>query len=220
MHSDTLKIDFHVHSEYSHDSKVKIKELIDLWCSRSIVSIVCDHNTLKGAARFWHEFKDRDTGIEPVYAEEITTTEGEIIGIFLKEEIHPGHSASETIDEIHRQNGLVLIPHPFDRTRRRSIDPVVLDALIEHVDIIEGFNSRTIFQDDNQKAAQYGMSHKKPLVSGSDAHLHFEIGRAYTRIKPFENPGHLLKNLDAAVQVTKKSTPFVHLITKIDKAFR
>jgi len=56
MYSEPMRIDFHVHSEFSHDAKIRIKDLIDLWKREQILSIVCDHNTMRGSRSFWKNF--------------------------------------------------------------------------------------------------------------------------------------------------------------------
>ena len=52
----------------------------------------------------------QDPDLPLVFAEEIATREGEIIGLFLTEEIPPGLPAAETLDLIHGQGGLTLDP--------------------------------------------------------------------------------------------------------------
>lgn len=220
MYSEPMRIDFHVHSEFSHDAKIRIKDLIDLWKREQILSIVCDHNTMRGSRSFWKEFSSFGSEFSPIHAEEITTTHGEIIGLFLQEEIPPMKSAHESIDAVREQGGLVLIPHPFDTMRKHSIQPSVLDDIITRVDIIEGFNARTFFKKYNEKAARYGDLHNKPLTSGSDAHFRCEIGKVYTEIKPFDNPKGLLCNLRAVRFHDVSCCPIVHIFSKLTRALR
>ena len=52
-----------------------------------------------------------------IVGEEIMTSSGEIIGLYLNEEIPAGLSCDETIDRIIGQGGVVYVPHPYDEKR-------------------------------------------------------------------------------------------------------
>ena len=102
-----------------------------------------------------------------IISEEIMTAQGEIIGLFLTEEVHPYLSAAETVDRIHDQGGLVLVPHPFCSYRTSSaIRTDTLDEIIDHVDIIEGYNARTVRDEDNFRAREYAMQHTYAGLGG------------------------------------------------------
>ena len=49
-----------------------------------------------------------------IVGEEVKTSQGEVIGLFLHERIERGMSMDETL-RIQDQGGLVYMPHPFDR---------------------------------------------------------------------------------------------------------
>ena len=70
---------------------------------------VTDHNTIRGAllARELADFK-------VIVGEEVKSSQGDIIGLFLSEEVPKGLSPLETVRRIKGQGGLVLVPHPFD----------------------------------------------------------------------------------------------------------
>jgi len=220
MSSDLLRIDFHVHSEYSRDATIKIKDLIDLWKRKRILSLVCDHNTLAGSRSFWRDFSTINPGIEPILCEEITTTDGEIIGLFLEEEIPPMLPARDTIESIRRQGGLVLIPHPFDAMRKRSLQHSVLVDIISQVDIIEAFNARALRKKYNDRAARFARIQGKPAVAGSDAHFSCETGRVYTEIEPFDGPETLLRNLARVRYHQRACCPIVHVFSKLTRVLR
>ena len=111
-----LKADLHVHSEYSPDSESSLVDIIEHCTAKGINCIaITDHNEIAGAI----ELKN----IAPftvIVGEEILSSSGEIIGLFLTEHIPAQLSAEETIRRIKDQGGLVLIPHPFDRYFRPS----------------------------------------------------------------------------------------------------
>jgi predicted metal-dependent phosphoesterase TrpH len=78
------------------------------------MDVVCitDHNSIAGARKAKALGKDLH-GIEVVMGEEVSTADGEVIGLFLQEEIPAKLSAVETIERIRSQDGLVIAPHPF-----------------------------------------------------------------------------------------------------------
>src|SRR5438552_650802 len=84
-----------------------------------------------------------------VEAEERQSTEGEIIGYFLKESIHKGLTPEETVRAIREQGGIVGVPHPFDRWRTSPLKLEALNRISDDVDVIEVFNARNLQQSDN-----------------------------------------------------------------------
>ena len=98
---------------------------------------ITDHNTIVGALEV-----QRIAPFKVIVGEEIGSSEGEVTGLFLKEEVPRGLPPVETARRIKSQGGLVSIPHPFDRFRRGVISRRGLDDLLPYVDIVEVFNSR------------------------------------------------------------------------------
>jgi len=214
---DILKIDMHVHSQYSNDSIIPIETLVRTWRKHGIISLVCDHDTLEGSKRVMRAIRGLNPEIPEILAEEITTTGGEIIGVFLTEEIPAGLSSEETIDTIHDQGGLSIVPHPFCRYRSRALVRSILDELIPRINIIEGYNSRNVVDADNLVAVSYANEKGKPISAGSDAHTPLELSRVWLDIPVFETPVGLLSNLARASIHFKQSPPGVHLFTKMVK---
>jgi len=146
-----VKVDLHCHTIASKDSAAT-KEAIIAACRRKGIDIlaITDHNRLT----VW-----QDDQVRFIPGEEILTTAGEIIGLFLREEVPPGLSPLETVRRIKAQGGLVYLPHPFDRFRRRSaLQRAALAEIASYVDIIEGLNARTICNEDDKRARRWGSS--------------------------------------------------------------
>lgn len=206
------QVDCHVHTEYSSDGVVPVDKIVDICRHKGLQCIaVTDHNTIEGALRVKEAAKD---DLHVIVGEEVKTSEGEVIGLFLHKHIPPGLTVGETVNEIKRQNGLVYIPHPFCRFRKSRIDFAALQRIIDHVDIIEVFNSRNIVKEDNERAYRFAAISKKAVAVGSDAHLGYEYGRSYLRIRPFSNADEFLVNLKSAGTVTRRSPLWVHIVTK------
>ena len=142
------KIEFHVHTKYSKDSRSELPRLVEDCLAKKIdVLVVTDHNEIEGAVRL-----KAIAPFQVIIGEEILTNKGEIVGLFLKDRIPPGLSPDKTISLIKKQGGLVYLPHPYDSfTRKTAVEAEVLTAVARKVDMIEVHNGRTIFSSDNQK---------------------------------------------------------------------
>jgi len=202
-----MRIDLHVHTCFSPDSLTSLDE-VEHWMARRDIAMVaiCDHDAIAGAlalhARLPHAI---------IVGQEISTTHGEIIGLFLRELVIPGLPPREAIARIRAQGGLVYLPHPLDRQRgfdRRGAGPL---GIVDQVDIVEVLNARTGRDDDNARALELAVHAQRALGAGSDAHLGCEIGRAWVEVAPFEGPTGLLHVLHRGQIGGRRSQPWVHL---------
>lgn len=170
-----MKCMFHIHTIYSVDGRITLPELARRAKAAGIQGLfITDHNTIEGALRFQERFPDFHT----VVGEEIMTTSGEVIGLFLKEEIAPGQSLEQTIALIRRQGGIVALPHPYDTWRLSSLKPEVYETAFTQTDAVEVFNCRTFSARHDRRAATACTRHGKAALYGTDAHFPEEIGRA------------------------------------------
>ncbi len=186
-----MKVDLHVHSHYSQDSLARPEELVYWMAKRGLGAMaITDHDAIEGA---------RETAaLAPgaiIIGEEIRTSRGEIIGLFLQELIPPHLSPRETIERIHQQGGLVYIPHPTDRLRGSTLAPEALQAVLPLVDLMEGYNARALCNHVNRRAAALAREHGLPVGAGSDAHRACDVGLAYVEMAPFRDARGLLAAL-------------------------
>jgi predicted metal-dependent phosphoesterase TrpH len=196
-----IRMDLHMHTLYSHDSLLRLDHFVEACVRKGITCVaVTDHNEVDGAKKL-----QKMAPFKVIVGEEIRTRDGEISGLFLKERIPPNLSAFETIRRIRAQKGLVYIPHPFAAGVFMRIKQNVLEAIVDHVDIIEGWNSRGLLRVDDQRAQNFALRHHKPFAAGSDSHSRFEIGSAYVEMKDFKSPKGLLANLRQGLLVGRKS---------------
>ena len=164
----------HVHSSYSRDSVIPAKTIFQCWRKTGIIPLVCDHDTLEGSNRVMRAIHAEAPDLPLLLAEEITTREGEIIGLFLTEEIPPGLSAAETLDLINGQGGLTLVPHPFCTHRGKVLRPESRNALVDRIDLIEGHNARNLSDAEDRLAVVFACDLGIPFTAGSDAHTTME----------------------------------------------
>jgi len=111
-------LDLHVHSKYSKDSRLEPEKILKLATARGLGGIaITDHNTVYGGL-IARKLSKGDLLV--IVGSEIKTERGEVMGLFLNEEI-PERSFFDVVDAIRDQGGIVVLPHPFDRLRRSSL---------------------------------------------------------------------------------------------------
>ncbi len=186
------KADIHIHSKYSGLARIwflrfpeSVNEPEDIVKRAKAVGLdtvcVTDHNTIRGgtlASKFAKSFN----GVNVVVGEEISSKEGEIIGLFLNEDIPPGLPAVEVVDRIRAQGGLVIAPHPF------SMHVPALGFEVDKLDIdgLEVFNAGHVDGFANNRALEHSHLGKWALLAGSDSHSLATLGCAFTE---FEGSG-------------------------------
>lgn len=209
-----MKVDLHVHTIYSCDSLTTPVDAVRWALRRGLDALaITDHDTIEGALRI------RDlTPIPIIIGEEIRTRQGEIIGLFLEEEIPPNLSASQTIQAIREQNGIVYIPHPVDRVRSSAIGFNGLMDIIGQVDVLEILNARITFAADNRLARDVAQAYRLLTAAGSDAHQTFEIGQAFTEMPAFHDRDSFWAALPHSRAQGRISSPLVHVGSTCAKA--
>ncbi len=202
-----LKADLHIHTVYSMDCALSLETIISRCLKIGINCVaVSDHGTIAGALKL-----KKDASFQVIVAEEILTPYGEIMGLFLTNEIRSPLPAEEAIAQIKAQDGLVCIPHPFDQARLSAFGHEALESLIPKVDIIEVFNARSLFHGSSARAWQLAHKHGLPVSAGSDAHTASEIGNAYVEMPEFIGKDDFIESLKQGRIFGHKSSPLVHV---------
>jgi len=221
----SLKLDLHIHTIYSGDSLISPNYAVKYAKMKGLDGFaITDHNTLKASEKLKKLNHENELIIIP--GMEIKTNIGEVIGLFINEEIHTQDKDFFTIvEKIKENNGLVVIPHPFDflRDNRLKLDLLSEDIIKKYIDGIEIINSRIIFKRCIEKARKFNIIYQLFETGGSDAHTTEEIGNAYTYIYNIENTHEsirksLLANKSKSMGVC--SSPFVHVKTVFNKLKR
>jgi predicted metal-dependent phosphoesterase TrpH len=169
---------------------------------------IADHNTIAGAKKM-----KEIAPFSIIVGEEILTLDGEVIGFFLSQEIPSKLSIKETVAQIKAQDGLVCIPHPYDRLRMSVFRDQVFDDIMNDVDIIEAFNARSLSAGSSTRARQLAQKYGKPASAGSDAHTLPEIGNAYVEMPDFNGKDEFLASLAKGKISGNKSNPTAHFIS-------
>ena len=206
----SLKGDFHMHTRFSRDCDTPPRRLIKRCREVGLNCIaVTDHNSVRGAQEA-RELAD----FTVIIGEEVKSDQGDIIGLFLQEEVPGGLSPTETVRRIKDQGGLVLVPHPFDAIRRGPLSPTGLREILPQVDMIEVLNARTILAGDLAKCQRLAAETSAVPVAVSDAHTPGELGHAYMELEGFDGtPQSFLEALRGGRLMGRRSSPLVHLVT-------
>lgn len=209
-----IRVDLHSHTLRSSDSATPFERIRSACEHRKIGAIaITDHNRIDGAL----ECAERWTTPRVIVGEEIRTTEGEVIGLFLREFIPPQLSPEETIAEIRRQGGVVYVPHPFDPIRRSVITRAALDRVAGSVDAIEVLNGRLHIAARNTEAGDYARSHRLLAGAGSDGHIAREIGRVGVEMPEFTTAAEFKTSLAKGMVFGTPAHPIVHLASSWTK---
>ncbi len=197
------KADTHVHTEYSGFNKLGVLKFPESVASpekqvdtarKNGMDVLCitDHDETAGAFIAEKYAHQKYNDIEVVVGEEVTTADGEIIGLFLTEIVPDMLSIEETVDIIRSQGGLTIAPHPFSfhvpGLKERIFD-IYLDGFETinggHPDPYSNMFARIIMDRYPGRWAE---------ISGSDAHSVHTAGYNWT-----EFPGSTADDLRRAV---------------------
>ena len=198
-----IHVDLHMHTDHSPDCATPVDTLLATAQRVGLGAIaVTDHNEISGAL----EARDRADRVKVIVAEEVKTADqGEVIGLFIEEKIPRGMTLQETIAEIQRQEGLVYVPHPFDRMHSVPDYEHMLDV-VDQLDAVEVFNPRVAFSAFNEEAARFAGKYRIAAGAGSDSHVAQGLGSVKIRMRDFDGPEEFLQSLRDADIVRKRQS--------------
>jgi predicted metal-dependent phosphoesterase TrpH len=176
-----LRLDLHNHTHFSADGIMSPAALLKTAKARGIDCLaVTDHNTTDGALQALELAREDPSLPRVIPGIELSTADGEIIGLYVWETIPSGLPLLEATARIRGQGGLIYLPHPYDFFRRGAISRRARALAGELADIIEVSNGRSLGPGAGVKAAGLARRLGKPAGAGSDAHREAEVGLAYT----------------------------------------
>lgn len=177
---------------------------------------VTDHNTILGARALREQ-----ASLQVIVGEEVRTTGGDIVGLFLQEEVPQGLDVLQAARCVRAQGGLVLIPHPFDTVRNSVLTAEALEAVLPYTDLIETFNARNTFRRSDERASALAVQRGIPGCAVSDAHTLRELGRTYVRMPGFDGtPEGLIRSLGNGTVMRRRSSPLVHFASSYSRVHR
>jgi predicted metal-dependent phosphoesterase TrpH len=173
-----IKADLHVHTTYSKDSLITPEGLVYFAKKSGLNAVaVTDHNYLEGAYKI---AKETDFLIIP--GMEVSSSDGHIVALNVKELIPRGLSAAETVGLIHKAGGIAIACHPYVYFKG-----ALKGNVCETFDAIEIINGRAFpFKRSVKKATLTAERLGLSRVAGTDAHYGPQIGYGYTVIEAEE----------------------------------
>ena len=207
----TVRIDLHVHTRHSHDSAAPVSSVLRR-CRDSGLGLVAvtDHDNIRGGL----EARESAAGFPVIVGEEIKSSKGDIIGLFLEKPVPARLTPLETVKRVKDQGGLVGIPHPFDRLRPTAMGAKALQEIVPWVDFLEGYNAHTFLSRDNSRGVEFAVAHSLPVVACSDSHSALELGRTYTEVPAGEleaTPEGLMRAISSGTCVGRNPNPLLLL---------
>jgi glycosyltransferase involved in cell wall biosynthesis len=210
--------DLHMHTNHSHDCSIAPSDLVGHAEDEGLGAIaVTDHNVLSGALETVEIARGRDLIVIP--GEEVKTDrDGEVIGLFLHEEIPRGMSFADTVAAIREQEGVVYVPHPFDRMHAIP-SPATLHRHLPEIDVLEVYNARLLFDTYNDEALRFATKYGLLAGAGSDAHVLQGVGTGALRLRRFDGPEEFLLSLRTATVLRRpKSLAFLQSLKWVAQA--
>ncbi len=202
--------DFHMHTSHSPDSATSPAELVETAVAIGLGAIaVTDHDSIAGGLEARAVAAEHGLPLHVVVGSEVKTATGEVIGLYLTEDVPGGQPFIDTVAAIRAQGAVVYVPHPFDR-RHAIPDPDLLARLVDELDVIEVANGRLLRESYNDDALAFAERHALLQGAGSDEHVIEGLGSAVVELPPFRDPESLLEAL-AHGRILRRPTSFYRL---------
>ena len=169
------RIDLHVHSRYSPDSRAPIVELVDRSATLGLRGMaLTDHNSVAGH-RGLLEVQKRFSRSLLIPGVEVSTREGHLLVLGVTEAPPDHRPLAETIDWARAHGGVAVPSHPLRWTHgigRRAANAAAVPAL----ETVNGHNGAVA----NARAELIAAQRHLGATGGSDAHDVRSVGQAFT----------------------------------------
>jgi len=170
---------------------------------------VTDHNTIAGGLAAQAYVAERGLPLHVIVGSEVMTATGEVIGLYLHEEIPRGMPFADTVEAIRAQGAVVYVPHPFDRLHHIP-DAALLRRLADQIDVLETCNGRLYREAYNREAERFAERYDLLAGAGSDAHVLEGLATACVELPPFTDAESLLLAL-ARGKIVRRPVNLVYL---------
>lgn len=175
-----LSVELHAHSSLSSDGRDPVTDLLARARDAGLDALaVTDHDEIEASRRAVDLAPEYDLlGIPGL---EVTSAAGHVLALGVERHIPEGLSFTDTLEQIHDQEGVAVVPHPFQESRSGVMDHISRVDLAR-ADAIEVYNSRLLTGRANRQARRFAREHGIPQTAGSDAHISEMVGRAVTLV--------------------------------------
>jgi predicted metal-dependent phosphoesterase TrpH len=204
-----LSVELHTHSELSYDGRDPVEMLVEQAAAVGLDALaVTDHDEIAASLEAVELCEQR--GMVGIPGMEVSTAAGHVLALGVEELVPAGLSFEETVERIHEQDGLAVVPHPFQESRSGVLAEIDREALTA-ADAIEVYNSRLLTGRSNRQARRFAHRNGMPTVAGSDAHIAEMVGQAITHVDTDERTAAAILDAirDGRTTVEGKRTPWL-----------
>ena len=203
-----LSVELHTHSALSHDGRDPVDLLLEQAAAVGLDALaVTDHDEIDASIDAAE--RAAEYGLVGIVGMEVTTAAGHVIAFGIDDLIPSGLDFAETLDRIHADGGIAVVPHPFQKTRHGVAAHISAEALAS-ADAIEAYNSRLFTGRANRRAERFALQNGLPTTAGSDAHISEMVGQAVTEVDTDErDAAAILRAIaDGRTSVVGQRTPW------------
>jgi len=170
-----MRFDLHIHSNCS-DGHDEVKTILKAAARRRLAGLsITDHDTLRGSEKARKIIKEQKLDLILIPGAEVTTAEGHLLVLGVRDIPPRGLSPEETTDLVHEQGGITIVPHPYHPFRHAI-------GRVPKCDAVEVYNSKHLFGIANARARREALRRGLPMVAGSDSHFADTVGLGVTEI--------------------------------------
>ncbi len=175
-----LSVELHAHSSLSYDGRDPVELLLEHAAGVGLDGLaVTDHDEIE--ASLDAAAKAAEYGLVGIPAMEVSSVDGHVLALGVRDLVPAGLPFAETVDRIHDQGGLAVVPHPFQKSRS-GVAPNITREELASADAIEAYNSRLLTGLANRRAERFARKYGLPMTAGSDAHICEMVGQAVTQV--------------------------------------
>jgi hypothetical protein len=203
--------DLHLHTIYSYDGTASLAAVLNRAKQIGLdVIAITDHDEVRGGLKALELASNY--GVEVIPGSEITTADGDLLALFIKEKVDAGLSLIETVLRVREQGGVCIAPHPMagGMGMKSLSGHVILKALripevAETLIGIEAYNGTALDRISNHSANILGSSLNLAKTGNSDSHTIDTMGLAATEFEGNTAADLLMALKNKATKVRKQA---------------
>lgn len=180
------RADLHIHSGEG-DGLAPLPQLLDYVEQSTDLDVIAvtDHDSLAGGLKARELAAQKSYSFQVIAGMEITTLGGHLLALFLERPVPSLRSLRRTIEAVHAQGGICIVPHPMSwlthSVGQRSLERVMAstgDGLyLDGLEVVNPMAGRVSFKKvKHLNGTVYGLAE----TGGSDAHFLQQIGSGCT----------------------------------------